>query len=265
MIGRILAVALLLATACKEAPSNAVEAPAARAKAPAKAAPAAAPAKAHQVHEESDLLEFIYGWSAEAAAIPALKARFEADLQKQRTEALDYARQDKAERGADVPYHGHYYSKVWETQGDSRRLLSLAAQIGTFTGGAHGNSFYETLLWDRELGRVVEVADLFTNAEAAFAAMNQPYCDDLNAQRAEKRQEKLPLEGPDWMVQCRPLGEQTVAAYDSNDDGTFDTMRVLIEPYNSGPYAEGEYVVDVPVTDAVRRLLKKEYEAAFAG
>ena len=234
---------------------------------PAEARPApppqAAPAKAHLTEETSDLLEFTYGWPAEAAAIPKLNARFQADLERKRKEAMATAREDKEARGADAPYNGHDFSQVWETQGQTARLLSLAADLGTFTGGAHGNSIYQALLWDRGKDAPVELKDLFANPGAAFAAMMPIYCKELNGQRAEKRQGEDMAGAADWMVQCRPIAEQIVAPVDADKDGRFELFRVLLEPYNAGPYAEGTYEVDVPVTDLIRKLLKPEYSTSF--
>lgn len=222
-----------------------------------------APADGRRVEDKNDLLEFTYAWPAEAAAIPALAARFEQDLERQRRDAAEGANADKEARGADAPFHGHYFSQVWTLQGDSPRLLSLAAEIGTFTGGAHGNSGYEALLWDRESDREVNFADLFAETKAAIEALRPAFCRTLDGQRAEKRGETLPLQGEGWMVECPELGEQAIAPADTDKDGRFDRLRVLIGPYTAGPYAEGSYEVELPVTDAVKALVKPEFSRAF--
>ncbi len=117
-------------------------------------APTATPAaKARAVEEKNELLEFTYGWPAEAAAIPALNARLESELERDRTEALATAQADKDARGEEFPFHGHYLSKTWNSLGETPRLLSLAAEVETFTGGAHGNSVYDSILWDRVAAR----------------------------------------------------------------------------------------------------------------
>jgi hypothetical protein len=261
----LLAAALLLA-ACSnpvgdEAPRDAETA---QAKAPVPSpspSPAAAPARL--VEERGDLVDFTYGWSAEAAAVPELAARFEADLAKWRAESRKTAEEDRDARGPDIPFNGHYFSKVWATMGSTPRLLSLAAEIGTFTGGAHGNSVYEALLWDREARREIEAGALFADPGAAWRLMQRVYCAELDRQRAEKREETLPLEGEGWMVECRPIAEQVVVPVDEDRDGKFERLRVLLEPYNAGPYAEGSYEVDVPVTAEIRALVKTEYRRSF--
>lgn len=225
---------------------------------------AASPAAAREVTVDSDLLEFTFSWPKEAEEVPALAARFEKRLAEVRASATAAAEEDRKERaGGGIDYNPHFHSEAWETLGQSEALLSLAADIGTFTGGAHGNSIFEAILWDRQAGREMEVADLFAQPAAAFAAMTPVYCAELDKQRAEKRQETLPLQGEGFMVDCRPLAEQVVAPVDADKDGRFELLRVLIEPYNSGPYVEGTYEVDVPVTEAVRALVKEAYRESF--
>jgi hypothetical protein len=228
------------------------------------AAPPAAPAaEARAVEEKTDLLEFTYGWPAEAAAIPALEARLKAELESDHAETLAAAGEDKEARGEEFPFHHHYFHKKWESYGSSPRLLSLAAAVETFTGGAHGNTVFDSILWDRQAGRAIEANDLFGDPAAALAAMSQTYCGALDRRRAEKRQVSLPLEGDDWMTECPTLGEQVIVPVDGDGNGRFDTLRVLIPPYEAGPYAEGSYEVDIPVTDAVRGRIKEEYRGAF--
>jgi hypothetical protein len=261
-----LAAALLLAACSAEsdsAPAAKTAAVAVPAAAATPAAPKAAPAKPRKIEEKSDLLEFSYSWPAEAAAIAPLNARFEAQAAEAQPEALATAKEDRDGRGPDFTFHGHFFHAEWEATGDAPALLSLAGQIATFTGGAHGNSVYDALLWDRAAGRSIAAADLFERSEAAFAAISPIYCAALDQQRSEKREEPLPLSGDGWMVECPPLAEQVIAPVDANKDGRFELLRVLIAPYGAGPYAEGTYEVDVPVTPAIRKMVKKAYQAAF--
>src|SRR3546814_9958065 len=115
------------------------------------------------------------------------------------------AREDKDARSPDAPFHGHYFVKDWKNYGETPRLLSLAAQVATFTGGAHGNTVFDSILWDRTLGREIEPADLLRDPAAAFSTIGEIYCDALDQARVEKRQETLPLEGEDWLIGCPEL------------------------------------------------------------
>lgn len=50
----------------------------------------------------------------------------------------------------------------------------------------------------------------------------------------------------------------------SADKQHFTRIGVLVDPYEAGPYVEGNYEVTVPVTAAVLKAVKPEYRAAFA-
>lgn len=249
--------ALLLLAACGDRDA----APAAEPEAPA---PTIDPtARAKEVRENDDTLEFTYLWPVQASAIPALNQRLEQELERDRTEARSIAQEDKATRGPDAPYHGHYFNKSWERFGESRRLLSLAAELSTFTGGAHGNSGFDQILWDREAGQAIEPLALFADPAAANAALTPAYCAALDRQRAEKRQESLPLTGERWMIECPALADQSLVPLDQDGNGRFERLRVLIAPYTAGPYAEGSYEIDLPVDDRIRGLLKSDYRESF--
>ena len=259
-MNRAIAVLALLAASCSGGEEG-TNAPAKQQPSKTEASVPAPPAE-KLVEEESDLLEFTYGWSAQATAIPKLVAQLEADMAKLRGEATATAKEDKAGRAADNPFNGHYLSKVWKTYGNGRRLLSLGAEVSSFTGGAHPNSNYEALLWDRKADAPITVASLFSDPTRAFEIMTKTYCTRLDRERAERREEELPLKGDGWMVECPPLAEQVIVPLD-RDDKVFESLLVLIGPYGAGPYAEGSYEIDIEMTDAVKALIRPEYRGDF--
>jgi hypothetical protein len=95
----ILAFALLASCSEQTATSNGaetVEEPAANAAVlPTAPVPTA---KAFSVSEENDLYEFEYGWSAEAAAVPQLDARFRKDMATAKADLIAGATEDRDER-----------------------------------------------------------------------------------------------------------------------------------------------------------------------
>ena len=258
-MNRVLAALALLAASCSsdEKSGKASEKQGAKA-----AAPAPAPPPEKLVEEKSELLEFSYGWPAEAAAIPKLSAQLEAEMAKLRTEATATAREDQSGRTPDYPFNGHYLSKVWKSYGNGRRLLSLGAEVSSFTGGAHPNSNYDALLWDRKADAPMTVAGLFTDRARAFAIMGETYCTRLDRERAERREEELPLKGEGWMVECPPLTEQVIVPLD-RDDRVFESLMVLIGPYGAGPYAEGSYEIEIEMTDELKALIRPELRGDF--
>lgn len=223
------------------------------------AATAARPVK---IVRNSKALEFTYSWPAEAAAIPALDKRFRTEMAKAYREALATARDDqKAYREERRTGMHDYYSMDWTTAGESGRLLSLEGEFSTFTGGAHPNTSYDALLWDRMLGRPVGTAALFATP-AAFAALTRAsYCKGLDRERLKRREgEKLDL--PEFNA-CPNYADLAIAPVDANRNGRFDSFAFVASPYVAGPYAEGEYEIAVPVTAKLLASLRPQYRSSF--
>ncbi|WP_216318906.1 PdaC/SigV domain-containing protein [Sphingomonas quercus] len=263
--------ALMLLAACDKpaappAPSPArpqATAPAAPAAPAAPSAPASAPAAAPVViADKSALINFSYQWPAEAAAIPALDARLRADARTSRQHAINGAREDKRARPADAPFFAHEMQKTWTVEGEAAGLLALRDEFATFTGGAHGMSGFEAILWDRAAGRDITPWSLFTDRARALAALKARFCPALNAERAARRGAPVTT-GEDWDVACPDITKQIVIPSDVKN-GRFTSLRVLIGPYEAGPYAEGSYDVNLPVDAAILALLRPERRGAFA-
>jgi hypothetical protein len=219
---------------------------------------AAAPVK---IERDSKALEFSYQWSAEAAAVPALDKRFRADLAKAYNEAIFNARDDQqAAREQKRDFNGHYYSMQWTTGGETVRLLSLQGELGTFSGGAHPNTSYDALLWDRKLGREVSMGALLTGRGNFAALTRTAYCKALDAERAKRREgEKLGGE----FDECPKYTDLAIAPVDKNGNGRFDAIDFVASPYVAGPYVEGEYELELPVTKRLIEALRLEYRASF--
>jgi hypothetical protein len=221
----------------------------------------AAQAKPVKIEHNSAALEFTYEWSSEAAAIPAINRRFQAEAAKAYREALANARQDQIlakEQKRD--YNPEFYSMSWSTAGQSPRLLSLQNQLGTFTGGAHPNSNNGALLWDRRLDQQVTVDALFLRRQAFAALTRVRYCALLNAERKKRRQGEML--GGDF-DQCPNYSELAITPADKDKDGLLDTIAFVASPYVAGPYVEGEYEIGVPVTRQLIVGMKPAYRLSF--
>jgi hypothetical protein len=249
---------LMLAACGKQASQPANEADAL---APA-AKPAAPAAKAFTYDEDTNLLEFHYGWSAEAAAVPPLAKRFRAELDRVKAELLTSARADKTERGKQgFPFNGYSSSTEIKTAGQSARLLSLSVDVASFTGGAHGNYGMSGLLWDRQAQREIEVADLFAAPANMDRLLTQPWCDALNNARSAKREE--PVGGDSMFDECPKLGEISIIPTDKDGNGKLERLMLVADPYVAGPYAEGDYEIDLPVTPDLIAAIRSEYRESF--
>jgi hypothetical protein len=214
-----------------------------------------------EIKRNSKALEFSSSWPAEAAAIPALNRRFRTAMEDAWREARAIVvGEQKLTRQQKRPFNPQFYSMTWSTAGQTKRLLSLQSVLATFTGGAHPNTSYGALLWDRALGRQVTPDSLFAKAGALQAATRTAFCADLDVERLKRRQgEKLDGE----FGQCPKYSDLEISPADGDKDGSFDKLEFVASPYVAGPYVEGEYEVSLPVTPALIAALKPAYRASF--
>jgi hypothetical protein len=254
----VLSLFMLLA-ACGQQPQS----PPADAPAPMVSAKPPEPAsKPFVFDEKNDLIEFHYGWSAEAAAVPQLAARFQAEMAKAKADLIAGAEEDKSFREKEgFDFNGYMLSTDYETAGQSERLLSLRVETGTYTGGAHGNHVTNGLLWDRSGAREVPVDGLFADPANMTRLLTQRWCDALNKAREEKRGE--PVGGDDMFDDCPKLSEIAVIPTDKDRNGRFETLTMVASPYVAGPYAEGSYEIELTVTPDLIAALKGEYRGGF--
>lgn len=208
--------------------------------------------------------DFLYAWPAEVSAIPALAdllaQRRDAALTEQKADWDEALAEFAGEDCASCKARG--FSKGWDVAADTPRFLSLKGEMSLYTGGAHPNSAFDALVWDREAGVGLDPVDLFTSPDALYRAVRAPYCDALLSQQKERRGEYFtPPEDP--LAQCPGL-DDLVLVPASNGGEAIDELYLLAAPYVAGAYAEGPYKVQVPVTDAVIAAVKEKYRGAFA-
>jgi len=258
MIRAFLPIALL--AACSQQPSQPTgnqadtSAPAAK--------PAEPAAKAFVFDEKSDLIDFHYGWSAEASAVPQLVDRFRKEMEKAKAELIAGAKEDKAFRQKEgFDFNAYSSSTDYNTAGESPRLLSLSVETSAYTGGAHGNFGTGGLLWDRQAAKQIEVADLFGAPANMDRLLTQRWCDALNKARDEKRSEPV---GDDGMFDdCPKFSDIAIVPTDKNKDGRFERLILTASPYVAGPYVEGSYEIDLAVTPDLIAALKADYRDSF--
>ncbi|MBE1529376.1 hypothetical protein GGC65_003832 [Sphingopyxis sp. OAS728] len=261
----VLAGALLLAGCSDDKPTKADKVAAASVSgAPSGAAAdeAAKGAPASNVTEKTDLIEFDYAYPKEAAQIAELAKALDSDRATKREALVAAAERDKAaaEKG-EFPYRAHSHRQIWQRVTNTPRFLSLSAEIETYAGGAHGMQTFDTLIWDRNRRKQMKPLDLFTSSEAFDAAIREPFCAAIKRAKAAKG--IVADEAPDSVfAKCPPASAQTV--WLGSADGRYlDRMTIAIAPYEIGPYAEGSYKINVPVTGALVRVVKDEYARDF--
>jgi len=261
----VLAGALLLAGCSDDKPTKAekvaaASVPGAPSQGAADAAAKGAPAS--NVTENNDLIEFAYAYPKDAAQIAELAKALDGDRAAKREALIAAAQRDKAaaEKG-EFPYRVHSHRQTWQRVTSTPRFLSLSAEIDSYAGGAHGMQSFDTLIWDRNRRKQMKPLDLFTNSEAFDAAIRDPFCAGIKRAKAAKG--IVADEAPDSPFgKCPPASAQTI--WLGSSDGRFlDRMTIAIGPYEIGPYAEGSYKINVPVTGALVKAVKDEFARDF--
>lgn len=206
--------------------------------------------------------EFAYKWPAQVSAIPALAARFtterETQLAEQKAEWLEAIAEFAGEDCVSCTSRG--FSKEWKVVADLPRYFSLSADTYIYTGGAHGNSAFDTLVWDKDKGAAIAPRAMFRSEEDLQAAFYAPWCEALKAERIKRLGEDY---SDDGFFNCPPIADLTLLLGSSNKK-TFDRIGLIAAPYVAGSYAEGPYEVTLPVTPAVLAAVKPAYKSAFA-
>lgn len=256
----------LLLTACSEDKPTPAE------KAAAATVPGAPPggvadmaaknAPASDVKESNDLIEFAYAYPRDAAGIPELARWLDGDRATKRDALVAAAERDKAAAATGgFPYRPHSHLERWQRVSNTPRFLSLSAEIETYAGGAHGMQTFDTLIWDRNRRKQLKPLDLFESGEAFDDAIRDPFCAGIKRAKAAKGMTTDESPGGPF-AKCPPASAQTV--WIGSSDGRFlDRMTVAIAPYEIGPYAEGSYKINVPVTGALVKAVKDEFARDF--
>ena len=260
-----LALAVLTLTACSGADEAAADAevkerPAAEATAKA----TARSAEAVKVREETKLFLYEYSYPAQAAAIPALATVLDQRGAKARDEMIGEARAMEEEdvRG-EFPVPQHSFEEDWQVVADLPDWLSLSGFFSTYSGGAHGMYGMEGYVWDKQRGRGMASEELFYSADYLGSMMDNRVCQALNKEREERREEPVVEDAEDSFSSCPDLSESTILVGSSNGK-TFDRITVWFGPYVAGPYVEGHYELDFPMTPAMLEAVKPAYRSAFS-
>lgn len=212
---------------------------------------------------ETAAFAFTYDYPAELAALPRLEAMLVAERDKALADLAQQAREARSDAEANAyPFNAYMQGVDWRVTGSNVLMLAMVAEISSYSGGAHGNTRYEALVWDRVSDRKLGLDAVFTDLLAALEPLRQPYCTALAVERRERLGE-FAGDADQPFDACPPLSELTLALYpDSN--GRFDRILFIAAPYVAGSYAEGSYDIAIPLPAATLDKVRPVYRAAFA-
>ncbi|MDM7957083.1 DUF4163 domain-containing protein [Blastomonas sp.] len=212
---------------------------------------------------ETSTFAFTYAYPGPAAALPKLAAMLDAerikalsDIETQTAEA----QKDAADNG--YPFNPHMLGVAWKVTGETEQVLAMVAEISSYSGGAHGNTGYEALIWDKATNQRVELAALFNDWGGTLEPLRERYCAALTGERRQKRGADMG-EPDDMFNSCPPFSDLVMVPYASDETG-FDRMMFIAAPYVAGPYVEGAYEISLPLAGATLDQVKPAYRSAFA-
>lgn len=218
------------------------------------------------LQSDTPLISWKVSWPAEVNAIPELEKLLREPAEKALAEYSSSAREDKARREKDgYDFNPYEYSDSVDVVGQTPRLLSLARHHTEFSGGAHPNHGSDGILWDKGAKARVSVASLVAGGRSLEPLYRDAYCKGLNAERAVRREgEGGPGDSQDPFGQCPKFSELQIIPTGPAKGGAMTTLVFHADPYIAGPYVEGDYDVDLPVSAAFIAALKPEYRRSFA-
>lgn len=173
---------------------------------------------------------------------------------------------DRTEAGGDMGLGPYQKNIVFDSEVETAHLVSLARTDYEFTGGAHGNTAFAGILWDKSLKEQVTPAAIFRQG-ANLSAIDTALCAAVNAEKKARdpAAETLALSargGDLWS--CPKASETAFVLAAGSVPGKAGGLTFLIGPYVVGPYSDGPMSVNVPQS-AFRALLDPAYVDEFAG
>jgi hypothetical protein len=172
---------------------------------------------------------------------------------------LAEAKRDAAKWKADAPGkrdaitgQGYEYTRAYTQRSVVRQYVSVLRSDSSYTGGAHPNSYTDTILWDSEARKRISIRPFFNEMATNGPTMTALAKLARAAVYAEKKARDRPVEGSpdtdDWLKDIVPdllkIGPVTLAP--STEAGKSSGLTFHYSPYMVGPYAEGPLTAFVP-------------------
>ena len=271
-MNRLLTCALLLALAAcrREADVDVAQRQSPDTAPPSAQAPAAPPAVALKDVIETDP-RYVIGISYPKGIdrYPGLAA----ELQRYADAARGELMQAVEAMGSEKPPSPYDLSLSYVTLADTPRVVAVAADGSSYTGGAHGNPLVARFVWLPERQALLRADELIADAdgwrdvsayvrEQLHAALSQRIdADELEpVERAEviRTAGKMIDEGSDPDADNFDQFEPVLAS-----DGRLRALRFVFPPYQVGPYSDGIHTVEVPAGVLLPHVAA-EYRPLFA-
>lgn len=206
----------------------------------------------------------VTGFSYGMPKLPAPNLALSRYLQQDRAKVYKgYAELFADPELSDEELSGYESTTNWMVDSILPGVTVLLAGRSSYTGGAHGYAFVDSLIWDSNLGAPISFAGLFSNPAAARALLNPAYCRALERERLARRGEPTPT---DDMFGACPDSFKEAEAYPAKPVyGKYSRIAISLAPYVAGPFSEGSYDLEIVIPKGLKSLVKPQYQALFPG
>lgn len=156
---------------------------------------------------------------------------------------------------------------------ETPRVVAVAADGSSYTGGAHGNPLVARFVWLPEHGRMLTAQELIADADG-WRVVSDHVREQLNAELFE-RVDSWDLE-PDERQQAVRSGGRMIEEGSAPDPANFAhfepqmdasghirALRFVFPPYQVGPYSDGTHYVVVPA-ELLLPHVSDAYQGLFA-
>lgn len=145
-------------------------------------------------------------------------------------EVKEIAEEVNKVEGLRYPYEAHISTEITY---ESRDLVSLVIYYYTFTGGAHGNTVFETYNIDAKSAKILTLADLFDGT----CDYTKVIKDEINKQIESAEQDYYP-EAIDYITQ----EDFSNKAFTISKDG----LQIRYQDYEIAPHSTGLPIFTIP-------------------
>ena len=147
--------------------------------------------------------------------------------------------------------------------------ISIVRDDDTYEGGAHPNHLVDTLLWNEQAKRFVNIKPFFKEMADDGPTLERLAHLIRVALAAEKKARDIEVGDPDtdqWLASVKPKITDIggIALAPSTEAGKSAGLIAYFSPYAVGPYAEGGHVVFIPYS-AFATALSSQGAALFGG
>ncbi len=162
-----------------------------------------------------------------------------------------------------------YYRRIDKLRSAIGTYVSVLRTDDSYQGGAHPNHVIDTLLWDAQAARFMNIKPFFKEMADGGPTLQRLAHLIRAALAVEKKARDIDVADPNkdqWLSSVKPKITDIggIALAPSNETGKSSGFVVYFSPYAVGPYAEGEFVVFIPY-NSFQTMLSASGAALFGG